>query len=107
MPEIVHWLAAEPHRWLVPLTGLSCVVGIPLMLWREKRTAYHRRRQMEILGPWLGAPTEDQAVKDRAALGASESAARLVEAEAERILRNEAYRLTRRSNRPKPSTSSD
>lgn len=36
MLETVHWLLANPARWLVPADLLACVIGIPLMLWRER-----------------------------------------------------------------------
>ena len=39
MPEFVSWLFVNPVRWLVPADLLACVVGIPLMLWRERRRA--------------------------------------------------------------------
>jgi predicted membrane-bound mannosyltransferase len=103
MPEIVHWLAAEPVRWLVPLTLLAAVVGIPVMLWWERRHPPAARP----LEAWRALPTEVQAAHDQAVVGASESAVRLVSADAEQIVRAEARRLARRSAGPKPPASSD
>ncbi|MCX4885958.1 hypothetical protein [Streptomyces sp. NBC_00847] len=37
MPELVHWFAENPVRWVVPAVLLLAVVGVPLALWWEKR----------------------------------------------------------------------
>lgn len=99
MPNFVHWLAAEPVRWLVPLTSLSCVVGIPLMLWREKRKARRRRkdvlsaRQRQVLSPRLGLSADEQAAHDREALDAYNQATEHAAEAAERIVREMAAHL--------------
>lgn len=87
MPEIVSWLLAEPVRWLIPATFLSCVVGIPLMLWWERRkpSSYTRRRQREVLAPWLEMSTEAQRAHDNAVLAASDAALQIVLDDAERV----------------------
>ena len=84
MSEFAHWLAAEPVRWLVPLTLLSCVAGIPLMLWWERRHPPKSRRP-EVLEAWRGLPASVQAAHDEAVLDAAEAAQRIVLDEAHRV----------------------
>jgi hypothetical protein len=81
MSAFVHWLAGEPVRWLVPLTLLSAVVGVPLMLWWERR----RARRPRVRGSWRALPAEVQAARDEAVLDASEAAAQIIDAYAARV----------------------
>jgi hypothetical protein len=86
MPEIVHWLLANPIRWLLPATAIACAFGIPLMLMREKRD-----RQPQ--SPWLGLSTAEQAAHDRNVLDAYDRAAEHAAEAAERIVREAAERM--------------
>jgi hypothetical protein len=48
MPEIWNWLAANPARWVVPAVLLVAVVGLAVMLWRERRLDVEREVQREM-----------------------------------------------------------
>lgn len=37
MPELVHWFAENPVRWVIPAILLLAVVGTPVALWWEGR----------------------------------------------------------------------
>lgn len=86
MPAFVHWLAVNPVRWLIPATFLSCVVGIPLMLWWERRRPSKPVRRPYVAEAWRGLPAVVQAAHDRAVLDAAEAAAL-------RIVRDEDARV--------------
>jgi hypothetical protein len=85
MSEIVSWLLANPVRWLVPATFLACVIGIPLMLWWERRRPSAYSRRSGVLGSWRAASATVQAAYEIAVLDASEAAELIVRAEADRV----------------------
>ena len=96
MSEIAH-----PERWTVfAFLLISVIYGLSTLVreWRRKN-AEDRRRQRQVLAPWLEMSTEAQRAHDNAVLAASDAALQIVLDEAERV--------DRLYVEPMPSASSD
>jgi hypothetical protein len=95
MPEIVDWLLDRPERW-VPFAFVlaSVLFGVPALVreWR-RRDVEDRERRRQVLSPWLGLSTAEQAEQDRKALDAYTEASKHAAEAAERIVRDAAERM--------------
>lgn len=79
-------MSDNPVRWLVPATLVVCVVGIPLMLWWERRRPAKPVRRPYVAEAWRGLPAVVQDAHGRAVRNA-------VAAAALRIVRDEDARV--------------
>jgi len=92
MPELVHWLLANPVRWVIPAVLLLALVGLPAALWWEKRRPTVPAHVAEMRA-WRRLSTGEQAAADEAAL----EEASVVEAAARRDAEDAARLLVERA----------
>lgn len=67
MSEFVHWMLANPVRWVVPAVLLLSLSGVPFAMWWEKRRPTVPA-PVEEMRAWRRLSTEEQAAADAEAL---------------------------------------
>lgn len=70
----------------LPVVFLIAMVGLALVLWRERRRASSAARRPDVLAEWRRLPASVQEAYDTAALDAAEAADRAAARAAERAV---------------------
>ena len=91
MPEIVHWLSANPVRWVVPAVLLVACAGVPVALWWEKRHPSIPAHVVQARA-WRALSTASCSAVDSAALDLGEQAELDAVADAEDAARDLVHR---------------
>ena len=71
MPEFL----SEPQRWVIPAVLLIALLGVPLMLWRERHNPTSYTRRPHALAEWRALSAAEQEEVDNASLDLAEQAA--------------------------------